>query len=225
MPGPEQEVPLRGGRTTPGVVRVGGTVRRPRGPNAAFAADLLRHLERVGFAGAPRWLGVDARGRDVLTYLEGEVPADLGWHADAALADAARLLRAYHDATVGFAPVAEVVCHNDLSPCNAVFAAGRPVALIDFDAAAPGSRAWDLGYAAWLWLDLGRADADPAEQRRRLAAFVAAYGPGGPDARAVASAALERQRVLVLEGERQGRADLAGWAASCLAWTARHLAP
>jgi hypothetical protein len=36
---------------------------------------LLRHLAAAGFDGAPRVLGIDAQGREVLSYLEGEVPA------------------------------------------------------------------------------------------------------------------------------------------------------
>ncbi len=54
------EVPLVGGmdpRWAP--VRVGNTVRRPAGSQPGVAA-LLRHLEAVGFDGAPRHLGVDA---------------------------------------------------------------------------------------------------------------------------------------------------------------------
>ena len=58
------EVPLRGGRVTPGVVRVGNTVRRPVTEASPFVARLLGHLERRGFAGAPRHLGLDAAGRD-----------------------------------------------------------------------------------------------------------------------------------------------------------------
>jgi len=30
----------------------------------------LRHLEAVGFTGAPRFLGIDAAGREVLSYIE-----------------------------------------------------------------------------------------------------------------------------------------------------------
>ncbi len=33
---------------------------------------LLRHLEARGFAGAPRVLGLDEQGREVLSYLPGE---------------------------------------------------------------------------------------------------------------------------------------------------------
>jgi aminoglycoside phosphotransferase (APT) family kinase protein len=32
---------------------------------------------------------------------------------------------------------------------------GKPVGIIDFDAAAPGERLQDVGYALFLWLNLG----------------------------------------------------------------------
>ena len=57
-----REVPLAGGRQTPGVVRVGRTVRRPMGPNAPFVHNLLRYFEAAGFDGAPRLLGVESGG-------------------------------------------------------------------------------------------------------------------------------------------------------------------
>jgi hypothetical protein len=50
-PGSE-EIPLVGGMSTPGVVRVGGTVRRPVKPDAAYIHALRRHFERCGFDGA-----------------------------------------------------------------------------------------------------------------------------------------------------------------------------
>jgi hypothetical protein len=48
--GQPAEVPLLGGRITPGVVRVGDTVRRPVGPHSTFVHALLHHLEHVGFS-------------------------------------------------------------------------------------------------------------------------------------------------------------------------------
>ena len=179
------EIPLRGGRMTPGVVRAGDTVRRPATANSGFVRDLLRHLAAKRFEGAPGYCGTDARGRDILSFVAGEVPAELGFHDDATLAAAARLIRRFHDAGADLVDTAdgiEVVCHNDLSPCNFVFRDGAPVALIDFDAAAPGLRADDLGYAAWLWLDIGSDEIAPAEQARRLALFLAAYGMDDPPA-------------------------------------------
>jgi hypothetical protein len=53
-------VPLLVGRITPGVVRVGDTVRRPEGTASPFVREPLLHLERVGFTGALRFLGIDA---------------------------------------------------------------------------------------------------------------------------------------------------------------------
>ena len=67
----ETEVPLLGGDMTEGVVRVGRTVRRPVRPHTPAVHALLRHLEAVGFDGAPRVLGIDGRNREVLTYLPG----------------------------------------------------------------------------------------------------------------------------------------------------------
>jgi hypothetical protein len=72
----DREIPLAGGRQTPGIVRIDDTVRRTKGPNAPFVHKLLRYLEVVGFDGAPRLLGIDDRGREVLSFVGGEVPHD-----------------------------------------------------------------------------------------------------------------------------------------------------
>ena len=60
---PEREVLLLGGIANAGhVVRVGDTVRRPQRSWSAATHTLLRHLEAVGFEGAPRFLGADSQG-------------------------------------------------------------------------------------------------------------------------------------------------------------------
>ena len=219
------EVPLHGGRTSRGVVRVGNTVRRLPTPNSEFVRLLLRHLADRGFEDAPASLGTDRCGRDVFSFVEGDVPADLAFHGDDTLRQAARLIRRFHalgaELVAGSAAAGiETICHNDLSPCNFVFRSGMPVALIDFDAAAPGSRAHDLGYAAWLWLDLGSPDVEVAEQTRRLDVFLDAYG--GIHPRSVVTAMLVRQTILVERGRAIGDEAMTGWAAGCLKWTIQH---
>ncbi|MGC4094524.1 MAG: phosphotransferase [Polyangiaceae bacterium] len=211
----EAETPLSGGRTTSGVVRVGATVRRPPGPNAGFVRQLLRHVESRGFTAAPRYLGVDDQGRESFTFVAGHVPRELGEFSDAQLETAARLLREFHEATRGseLTGAHEVVCHGDASPCNFVFVDDMPVALIDFDAAHAGRRREDLGYAAWLWLDIGSASLSANLQGARLARFVRAYGGDVADA---VSAVLDAQaelasRPCAAEATRQ-------WAKSCAAW-------
>jgi hypothetical protein len=174
-----EEIRLGGGRVTEGVVRVRDTVRRPPKPNSAFVRELLAHLEKQRFECAPRYLGADELGREVFSYLPGEVPADLDANfSDEVLAAAARLIRRYHDAMVGSALAGEqeTVCHNDLSPCNFVFRDGAPVGIIDFDAAEPGTRLQDIGYAIFLWLNLGTDGPSPREQARRIKLFCKAYG-------------------------------------------------
>ena len=54
-------------------VRVGETVRRTSYAWSPAVIDLLQHVEREGFDGAPRALGFDDRGREVLAFIPGEV--------------------------------------------------------------------------------------------------------------------------------------------------------
>ena len=68
---PDEE-PLAGGMDNAGqVVRVGDTVRRPIKRSSQAVHTLLLHLESVGFDGAPRYLGSDERGREVLSFIRG----------------------------------------------------------------------------------------------------------------------------------------------------------
>ena len=203
-----------GGRTTVGVVRVGNTVRRPVKATGAFTQELLRHLDNQAFSGAPKLLGIDSMGREILTYIPGSVPAELGYFSDDQLVSAARLLRRFHDATLN-SPLRgkfEVVCHGDASPCNCVFESGIPKAFIDFDDAHPGSRLEDLGYAAWLWTDIGNDELAVDVQARRLARFFAHYGERVDEA----IAAIITAQVSL--AKRTNTAGTREWANNCRAW-------
>jgi Ser/Thr protein kinase RdoA (MazF antagonist) len=181
------EIPLSGGNTSAGVVRVGQTVRRPAGPWTPAVHAFLTHLHDVGFAGAPRPLGIDEQGREVLTF----VPGKVAWpdhFSRPGLVRAAWLIRDFHDASAEFTPPAdaqwrviipangtEIIAHHDLAPWNLVI--GDSWAFIDWDTAAPGTRLWDLAYALHGFIPLS---ADPALQRddaaQRMRTFVDAYG-------------------------------------------------
>src|SRR5688572_28988643 len=105
MQGAPHEVALKGGNMTP-VVRVGDTVRRSAGPWTPAIHALLRHVRAAGFAQVPEPLGIDERGREILSLLPGRAGTyPLADHilSDRTLVDVARTLRAYHDATTGFA--------------------------------------------------------------------------------------------------------------------------
>jgi hypothetical protein len=217
------EIPLSGGRVTKGVVRVGGTVRRPPRPNSSFVRTLLAHLDERGFEAAPRYLGSDEQGRECYSFQPGEVPAELdATISDETLAAAARLIRRFHDATAGseLAGEAEVVCHNDLSPCNFVFRDGRPVGIIDFDAAAPGRRLQDVGYAIFLWLNLGTDGPSADKQARRIEIFCRAYGIEANDE--VIEAIVHAVGTNIERLRAEGRsADVEWWQAQ-LEWLYRH---
>jgi Ser/Thr protein kinase RdoA (MazF antagonist) len=217
------EMPLHGGRVTRDVIRVGHTVRRPRTPTSEFVASLLADLERRGLGAAPRHLGTDEQGREVFTFIEGVVPAELeSDFTDETLASAARLIRRYHDATAAssLAQPAEIVCHNDLSPCNFVFRDGAPVGIIDFDAAAPGSRLQDVGYAIFLWLNLGTDGPAATEQRRRIEVFCDAYGMEAEES--VIAAVVDSVSRNIDRLRAGARCADAAWWEVQLAWIGQH---
>ncbi|MGN0802606.1 MAG: phosphotransferase [Candidatus Faecivicinus sp.] len=174
----EREIPLTGGRITQGVVRIGDRVHRPQCKNAGFVHDVLDHLAQKRIPFAPQFLGVDSSGREILSFLPGDVPDNLGRYTPEQCAAAARIIRALHDALRDFpgCPDGMTVCHSDLSPCNFTFIDGLPAAVIDWDAAAFGNPLDDLAYAAWMWLDIGNRENSAEAVLRDMNAMLDAYG-------------------------------------------------
>ncbi|MDP9238195.1 MAG: aminoglycoside phosphotransferase family protein [Chloroflexota bacterium] len=229
-----EPVRLPGGNVAP-VYRVGDTVRRVTGSWTPAVHALLRHLERSGFEGAPRVVGIDDDGREILSYIEGSVPyaSDIPseiW-SDEALAQAARLIRAYHEAVQSFEPPpgarwrlcpgaptqGDIVCHNDIAPWNTAYRDGAPVAFIDWDLAAPATRIWDIAYAAWRFVPLyydgipgSDRQADTEEYARRLALFCDEYGPD--DRSGLLDAIQDRQQAMYDTVRTWGEAGVPGFA-------------
>ena len=202
----EVEEPLVG-NVTPGVVRVGDTVRRPPGPWTDTVDALLRYLHETGFTGAPRLLGRDDQGRQVLEYVHGEIGDPSGTYSLAELGAIGRLIRDYHDAVVGFVPpvsavwnsvipadTEQIICHHDAAPWNLVRSA-RGWVLIDWDAAAPGSRLWELAYSAQTMAGLNATRA-PRDAASRLCAFVDGYRLAGESRLALAMMLGRRARAM-----------------------------
>ncbi|MFI7602515.1 phosphotransferase [Actinoplanes sp. NPDC049681] len=195
-----REVTLPGGNTT-GAVLIGDVVHKRASPWTPAVHAVLRHLEDAGFDGAPRALGIDDQGREMLTYLRGETIGDREpwpeWaSADSMLAHVGRWLRRLHDLTADFTPPAHerwfiggtmrpglVIGHQDAGPYNAVVDGDRLVGFYDWDTAGPSPREWDLAFSSIPWVPLASTrDGTPLrshdldERRRRLHLFLDAYG-------------------------------------------------
>ncbi len=219
------------------VVRVGDTVRRPVRPFTQTVQMYLAHLHANGFRAAPRPMGDDEQGREVLSFIEGDVPTEpLPDYAttDGVIIDLAVLIRKLHQASASFVapPDAvwgaipgdpppgvvplfaepELISHQDYCPGNVVFADGRPVALIDFDLARPTTRVADLVNALYWWAPLLHPLDRPSsliniDVAQRVRVFVDAYGLP-PELHAhVVPTALQRTRNSTLMMQAAAQAD------------------
>lgn len=208
-------------------MRIGDTVRRPTGPWTPTIHALLRHLD--GFDGAPRVLGIDEEGREILEH----VPGAMAWPTlgalatDDGLARAADLLRRYHEAVADFAVPADavwqfpdmapdcepfvggegmIVCHNDCAAWNLVMGDER-WAFIDWDVAGPRPRIWDVAYAI-----RGMVLVDPdSDLAHRTAIFADVYGLDDVERRRLPEVVVARIESSISLMRRRGEAGEEPW--------------
>jgi hypothetical protein len=232
------EIPLAGGDLNL-IVRVGDTVRRP--PEPAGVRALLHWYENVDFDGAPRLLGDDEQGREILSYVEGEPGHAPVPHGDEVVEAIGRLLRRAHDAQAGFVPPDEpgwyrslegepqVIGHLDLFWTNVVFRDGLPVALIDWELASPTTRTLEVALAATYWAGI-RIDSQLDEwgiskERRgqRLRLLCDAYGLDPRQRGSLLAELIEYRRGRIAAGAFRGTTPRSVIAAN-LRWTEAHAA-
>lgn len=167
--------------------------------------DLLAHLADAGVDGIPRVLGVDAEGREVLTFLRGRsIEVDKEAAPDATLAQAAQWLRRFHDAVRWYEPgqrvwrqtdaaltPGQLICHNDTGAYNWIIEGDRFVGMIDWDQAGPGQPIDDLAFLCWSGIPLFR-EVPTADAVRRVQLAAQCYG--GIDPRELLDAVASRMR-------------------------------
>jgi hypothetical protein len=223
---------LLGGLQTGRVVRVGETVRRESGPWTATIQALLAHLNAAGVP-CPRPLGLDDRGREMLSFLPGRAsnwPWPSALIATEGAAKVGAFLRAYHDAVAAYAPPApavwrhrpqaltpgEIVLHGDFGPHNLIWDGEAICGLIDFELARPGEPMEDAGFAVVRAAQL-RPDEQtrppgfvtPPDRAARLAAFAEGYGCARSD---LVHAARQAPKGEIERIVRFGIAGLEPWA-------------
>ena len=171
-----EETILSGGTNADSVVKIGNTVHRSKTKNFEFIHLMLLWLEKHGCSYAPKFLGIDEQGREMLSYLEGEVPREIPM-TFAQKVNAIKILRQFHDTLAGtkFAGAAETVCHHDFAPWNIIIHKRKVVGMIDFDEVGPGKRIDDVTYFIWTALDLGIAPVSDKQQIKNIATLAKAY--------------------------------------------------
>lgn len=202
---PNEEILTGGGRTA--VSRIGDTVHRQTGPWAPSVHALLRHLEAVGFACAPRVVGsgFDAEGRETLSYLPGASLHPGPW-PDEAMFNLGRMLADFHRASASFVPPQgaiwrdwfgralgngpRIIGHGDLGDWNILAQNGQPAGFIDWEQAGPVDPMVELAQLCWLNAHLFDDDLETrlslpplAARANKLRLIVDGYGLA-PSARA-----------------------------------------
>lgn len=87
------------------VTRIGNFMHRKSGPWSQQVQQFLRYLHNQGFHAVPKPFGFDRDGQEIVSYIEGETfdyPLTEKAKSMNVLLSAARLLRAFHDASINF---------------------------------------------------------------------------------------------------------------------------
>ena len=176
---------LTGDGVTQGIVRIGDTVRRPLRPFSLTVQAYLAHLRDAGFTGAPLPFGVDEQGREMLSFVPGDVPRNPlppETAGDEVLVALARLIRALHEASAGWAPPPDAVWGgtpaNAGRPITETDRAGQPLRLL------PGQRGLPRRAARRAdRLRPGPSDHPALRHRERAVVLGAAARSAGPGAR------------------------------------------
>ena len=176
-----------------------GRVYRRAGPYTEQIHHYLKFLCSQNFQGIPIPLDFDNYGTEILSFIEGDTidsPNSEEQLSSEHIISSAKLLRAYHDISEKYVeetnitetkwmfaqrePV-EVICHNDFAPYNICYEGEKAVGIIDFDAAHPGPRLWDIAYAVYRFSPFFNYSCSESfgsvEQRvERARIFCASYG-------------------------------------------------
>jgi hypothetical protein len=176
---------------------------------------------------APVPLGRDEQGREVLSWLDGDVGIEPfpQWVAEEEfLVSLGQLLRRIHDALAGWIAPPDLewsdqipdpqggtlIVHADICPQNVIAKDGRAVSIIDWEFAAPGRAIWDVVSTARLCVQFTHPSRrepvyEGLDVDARLRVFLDAYDLSDPD-RAIFTKVLDERR---LAGARfiQGRID------------------
>lgn len=203
----DDEQALSGGNASGVVTRIGDTVRKQWAASTPSVHAFMSHVREHG-VDVPTPLGQDERGRQRIEFVPGPLAIDDGPLAADGLRRVGAIVRAIHDASETFsppadarwdtaipAPDAQIVCHNDLAPWNLVI--GDRWVFIDWDAAAPSTRLWDLAYAAQTFT-LSAVEPAPEVAAERLRAFVDGYGAAA-EVRERLPSAMHRRAAAMLE--------------------------
>ncbi|MBT2483849.1 MULTISPECIES: phosphotransferase [unclassified Microbacterium] len=216
----DEEV-LTGGNASGAVVRVGGTVRKQWSAATPSVHDFVTALRAHG-VDAPEPRGRDEQGRQVIEFVPGTLALGDAPLMTSDLRRVGALIRSIHQASASYAPPKdaswltaipapgdELVCHNDLAPWNLV--RGERWVFIDWDAAAPSTRLWDLAYAAQAFT-LSDVDREPESAARDLAALIAGYGADRSMREALPGAMQQRTAAMLALLERASSTGLEPWA-------------
>ena len=143
------------------VTKKGNIVFRDGGPWIPAVHKVLNHLNTNGFSYAPKPLGVDETGREMISFMPGESmmrPWRQPMFSDDGLVQSAKMLRALHDATLELEfpndtqwrilkagkTNKQIIRHGDLGPWNTLWTGDKLTGLIDWDLAEPGDAITDI---------------------------------------------------------------------------------
>lgn len=209
---------LKGGRENK-IYKKDNCIYRPAEEWTKNIHSFLKYLHSVGFNKVPFPFGINDKGIEILSYVDGTVYNDLlpeEVKSDEALMSVARILKEFHDYGSEYVKMmnntekwmfckrepVETMCHGDFAPYNIAIDGREVIGIIDFDTLHPGPRMWDIAYALYRWIPLMAPSniesfGTEEDKKRRLKVFLNTYEIISSQEKEVINSVIKRLEYLI----------------------------
>lgn len=143
--------------------------------NNVIEYEFLNYMQSVGYNKVPKIIEINKNGRDIFTYIPGNVAKYVFEMSKEEIEEVLFELKKINSLSRKKLNKNMVYVHGDLSPQNVVFKDNELVGIIDWDSCYVGPDYYDFIYIFWTWCNVGSYNRNNEEIFTKLKEMLKIY--------------------------------------------------